>query len=317
MTVRDVQTNGVRLRVIDEGPEDGELVVLSHGFPELAHSWRHQVSALAAAGYRVLAPDQRGYGFSDRPTAIEDYSSDELTADLIGLLDDVGRDQAVFVGHDWGALIVWDLLRTYPERARGGVSMSVPFFNPPVPPTQLFEMLSGGNFFYILYFQEPGVAEKELEADVRTTMRKVLVGIAAGGQGVPEPLPREGTGFLDQLDNREGPLPSWLTEADLDTYVAGYEESGFFGPVSYYRNLDRNWERNHEIDASVMSMPIAFIAGVEDPVVARGGPNLVEAAHSVLPDYRGTTMIEGAGHWVQQEKPDETNAALLEFLRSI
>jgi pimeloyl-ACP methyl ester carboxylesterase len=315
---RRVATNGIELHLVEAGPADGFPVVLAHGFPELAWSWRHQIPALAEAGYHVLAPDQRGYGRSSRPEAIDDYDIVHLTDDLLGLLDDVGAERAVFVGHDWGSMVVWQQSLLHPERVKGVVGMSVPFLpRGPMSPVQMMRQVMGDNFFYILYFQEPGVAEKELEADVHTTMRKVLVGIAAGGQGVPEPLPREGTGFLDQLADREGPLPAWLTEADLDTYVAAYEASGFFGPVSYYRNLDRNWERNHEIDASVMSMPIAFIAGVEDPVVSRGGPNLVEAAHSVLPNYRGATMIEGAGHWVQQEKPEETNAALFEFLRSL
>ena len=318
---RTVRTNGVELVVNEAGRPGDPVVVLSHGFPECAYSWRHQMAPLAEAGYHVLAPDQRGYGHSSAPSDVSAYHADELAQDLLGLLDDVGAQDAVFVGHDWGALLVWHMARTVPERMRAVVAASVPYTPWPAPPTDLFKALSGDRFFYILYFQEVGPAERELEADVRETMRTILW--AASGdayRGMPaEQLPAEGTGFLDAMRHAMGPapeeLPAWLTAHDLDVYVERFTASGFFGPVSWYRNLDADHERTKDIDNSVISMPTAFIGGTKDGVIA-GRPEYVEAMQLTLPNYRGATMIEGAGHWTQQEAPEEFNAALLSFLQS-
>jgi len=197
---RTAHVNGVDLDVLESGPVDGPVVILSHGFPESSWSWRHQLPVLGDAGWRVIAPDQRGYGASSRPAAVDAYGTDSLSADLLGLLDETGQEQAVFVGHDWGALIVWDLIRLHPERARGVVGVSVPFVNWPAPPTQLFRQTFGDNFFYILYFQEVGPAERELDADVRRTMHNVLWSASAAGADRERELrPAAGTGFLDVM----------------------------------------------------------------------------------------------------------------------
>jgi pimeloyl-ACP methyl ester carboxylesterase len=315
-----IPANGIELHVAVAGPADGPPVVLCHGFPELWYSWRHQLGALAGAGYRAMAPDLRGYGGSSRPPEVADYGSDKLTGDLAGLLDHYGYEQAAFVGHDWGAMLVWEMGRLRPERVSSICNMSVPYTNSPAPPTEIFEVIFEGKFFYMLYFQPVGPAEAEFEADPRLFLRTMLY--AAGGEGMAadsNPLPdaaREGTRFMDILSPAPDVLPGWITEADVDVYAAAFEESGFFGPISFYRNMDANWERSKDIPASVYTMPTGFITGSLDPVNFMM-PGAAEAMAEALPDFRGGTVVDGAGHWVQQERPAETNAALLEFLASL
>ena len=319
ITHRTVKTNGITLHVAEAGPADGKPVILCHGFPESWYSWRHQVGALADAGYHVLAPDQRGYGDSDLPDQVTDYGIGPLTDDLLGLLDDIGEEKAVFVGHDWGALIVWDMARIHPDRMEAVVGVSVPYFSPPMKPTELFETLSGGNFFYILYFQEVGPAEQELGADPRATMTKVLYAISGEALGdeprtLQSSLPREGTGFLTAMQDMPLQRPSWLTEADIDEYTRQFTRSGFFGPVSYYRNLDANWEITKTLPPP--PMPSFFIGGDRDPVLG-GSTAGIDLMKDTLPDFRGHVLIGGAGHWTQQEAPEEFNQGLLEFLSSL
>ena len=319
MRTRTVHTNGVDLVVAEDGPDGGPLVILAHGFPEGSYSWRHQLAPLAAAGYHVIAPDQRGYGHSSAPTVVDAYGIDQLCDDLLGLLDDSGQSQAVFVGHDWGALITWEMARLHPDRVRAVVGVSVPFVQWPAPPTQLFTMLYGDKFFYMSYFQQVGPAEAELGADPRRTMARVLW--SASGDGFdPDVLrpdrPAAGTGFLDGMSDPPRPLPAWLTDADIDHYAEEFRHSGFFGPVSYYRNLDANYERVKDIPVSRLSMPSYFIGGSKDPVIAIDGSGLARM-RAALPNYRGDTIIEGAGHWTQQEKANEFNDALLGFLATL
>jgi epoxide hydrolase A/B len=314
-----VPANGIQLHVATAGPVDGPPVVLCHGFPELWYSWRHQLGALAGAGYRALALDLRGYGASSRPEEVADYGSDQLTGDLCGLLDHYGYGTADFVGHDWGAMLVWEMGRLHAGRVASICNMSVPYTNSPAPPTQIFEAIFEDKFFYMLYFQPVGPAEAEFEADPRGFLRSMLY--SAGGEGMANPnprvadAPREGTRFCDILSPAPDVLPGWITEADVDVYAEAFEESGFFGPVSFYRNMDANWERAKDIPASVYTMPTGFITGSLDPVNFMM-PGAAEAMAEALPDFRGATVVEGAGHWVQQERAAETNAALLEFLAS-
>jgi pimeloyl-ACP methyl ester carboxylesterase len=319
-THEQIAANGIELHVASAGPADGTPVVLCHGFPELWYSWRHQLKALSAAGYRAFAPDLRGYGGSSRPTEVDQYGSDNLTADLCGLLDHYGYAQAAFVGHDWGAMVVWELGRLHPERVSSLFNMSVPYSNAPAPPTQIFKVIFEGKFFYILYFQPVGVAEAEFEADPRYFLRTMLYSASGDGMATGAPAladrPAEGTRFLDILSPAPAQLPPWLTERDVDVYADAFTKSGFFGPVSFYRNMDANWERSHEIPPSVYTMPVGFLTGSLDPVNAMM-PGAAEAMAGVVPDFRGVTSVEGAGHWVQQEKPEETNAALLRFLSDL
>jgi pimeloyl-ACP methyl ester carboxylesterase len=324
-TVGDIDVNGVTLRVRQAGDPANPTVVLCHGFPELAYSWRHQMAPLAEAGYHVLAPDQRGYGHSSAPREIDAYGIVNLTDDLLALLDHFGHRDAVFVGHDWGALIVWDLARLHPERVRAVVGVSVPFVQWPAPPTQLMKMMYGDRFFYILYFQEPGVAEAELDADAYRSMATVLW--SAGGvrfsQRNPnaEVPPMEGTGFLTIMAAPParpflGPEGLWLTEADLQLYADEFTHSGFFGPLSYYRNLDANYEVVKDFGPERVTMPVFFIGGTDD-VVNVMDPSGVERMQNLLPDFRGATILDSVGHWTQQEAPAAFNEALLEFLKTL
>jgi pimeloyl-ACP methyl ester carboxylesterase len=321
----DVHLGDVSLRVLEAGDPVNPTVVLSHGFPELAHSWRHQIPVLADAGYHVLAPNQRGYGHSTAPQTVDAYGIQHLTGDLAALLDVYAKEKAVFVGHDWGALIVWDMARLYPDRMSAVVGVSVPFVQWPAPPTQLMRMLYTDRFFYILYFQPVGPAETELGADPRRTLAGTLFGASAGGMASRIPTseipPMEGTGFLTQMPEppplpfvgREGP---WLDETSLQVYVDEFTHSGFFGPLSYYRNLDANFEVVKDLGAERVSMPSFFIGGSLDPVNLMD-PAGIERTQALLPDFRGATMIDGVGHWAQQEAPRAFNEALLGFLGTL
>lgn len=310
--------NGVNLHVTSAGDPAGPCVILSHGFPESAYSWRHQIPALAAAGYHVLAPDQRGYGFSSSPKDVAAYGMQYLTGDLVALLDATNHDDAVFVGHDWGSMVVWEAARLHSRRVKAVVGVSVPFTPWPARPTDIMKAMWTDRFFYILYFQQVGPPERELEADVRHTMHTILWG--ASGEmykGMPTEFPpMEGTGFLDMFTDIPERLPDWLTAADLDHYVEQFENSGFFGPVSWYRNLDANYEILKDLSADLVSMPSYFIGGEKDGVIA-SRPEYVDGMNGLLPNYRGKTMIPGAGHWTQQEAPDAFNAALLGFLATL
>ncbi len=303
----------MRLRVIEAGDRGGPVVILAHGFPELAYSWRHQIPTLAAAGYHVLAPDQRGYGGSSRPDAIEAYDIHQLTADLVGLLDDVGAERAVWVGHDWGAIVVWNAPLLHPDRVAAVAALSVP----PVPraqrpPTQALHSRFGENFFYMLYFQEPGVADAELNADPARTMRRLMGSLRVPGDpsAAMRMVAAGPEGFIDRLPEPDG-LPDWIGRDELDHYVDEFSRTGFTGGLNWYRNFDRNWETTPELADAKITVPCLFIGGTADPVLAF---TRADRASQVISGPYRQVMIDGAGHWLQQERPDEVNAALLEFL---
>lgn len=308
-----LRPDGVELVVDELGPADGPAVILAHGFPELAYSWRHQLPELAAAGYHVLAPDQRGYGRSSRPEAIDAYDIVHLTDDLIAVLDETGQEQGVFVGHDWGAMVVWALALRYPERCRGVAALSVPFMRRSRSrPTEAMRRRFAGMFFYMLYFQEPGVADADLGADVDRTMRSMLAGLGTGSDGL-DAFADDGRGFVERMPVPEV-LPGWIREDELRQYVATFERTGFTGGLNWYRNQDRNWELmepHHDVHVTV---PATLIGGAADPVLLLTPPSVQEGW---LDDDRGVTVIPDVGHWVQQEAPAEVNAALLAFLRGL
>ncbi|NND74834.1 MAG: alpha/beta hydrolase [Ilumatobacter sp.] len=312
---------GIELDVVDAGRHGDPVIVLAHGWPESSHSWRHQIEPLVDAGYRVLVPDQRGYAGSSAPREVAAYRSDHLAADLCALLDDVDADTAIFVGHDWGSLVVWDLARFRPERVSAIVNVSVPYTPWPIRPTDLFRSVYADRFFYMLYFQLPDRPEQELEADVETTLRTILwTGSAemAGPPPDPSKLPslEHGTVLGTFAHGKVVPtdLPTWLTRADLDRYVDQFTTSGFFGPTGWYRNIDADWELTRDLPAP--AMPCAFIGGDKDGVIAHR-MEYVDRMRDSLPDFRGVELIADAGHWTQQERPAEFNAALLRLLAQL
>ena len=309
---RMVETNGIRLRVVVEGK--GPLVILLHGFPQCWYLWRHQIDPLVEAGFRVAVPDQRGYAASDRPEAIEAYDIVELTNDVAGIADALGHEKFLVVGHDWGAPVAWHTALLHPDRVRAVVGMSVPYVRGPAGVMTRQENF-GDNFWYIVYFQQPGVAEAELEADVRKSLRQIY--FAASGdapEGLFSTQKPSTAGFLDGMPDPD-PLPAWLTREDLDYYEQQYKTSGFRGPINWYRNIDRNIEITPQLAEATVDQPSFFIAGKKDPVLSFAGGGMLELMSNFVSDMRGKVLIDGAGHWVQLEKPGEVNAALLGFLK--
>jgi len=307
---RTIAANGIELFVLEQG--QGPLVVLCHGWPELSYSWRHQIPALADAGFHVVAPDMRGFGRSSAPADINAYSIFDTTGDMVALVSALGEKQAMIVGHDWGAPVAWAAATFRPDIFTKVAGLSVP---PPTrgrsrPLDSLRE--SGVTNFYWQYFQTPGVAEAEFERDIALTMRKVL------GRGVSDPSAMfitEGKGFLGNIDAIET-LPDWISEADIAHFTEAYRKSGFRGGLNWYRNLDRNWDLTAPWQGAQIHQPSLFIAGSRDSVITGLiGAKQVNELEKVLPNLRQKLIIDGAAHWVQQERPNEVNAALIAFLK--
>ena len=313
---RDIEVNGIRLNVVEAG--SGPLVILCHGWPELAYSWRHQIPALAAAGYRVVAPDMRGYGRSDSPAEIDAFNIMQLVGDIVGLAAHYGDPHPVVVGHDWGANVAWNCALIRPDLFRAVVAMSVPFRpRGGMAPLQALKAVGVENFYW-QYFQPPGVAEAEFEADIPATLRKVLFsgsGDAPRREGMALSLPA-GSGFLDRSID-PAVLPGWLTEDDIAFMTDRFRGSGFRGGLNYYRNIDPNWSLTAPWAETGIAIPALFIAGTRDVVITGFGKSALEAMPASVPGLRRQVLIEGAGHWIQQERPAEVNAALLDFLAGL
>jgi pimeloyl-ACP methyl ester carboxylesterase len=292
-----VQVNGINLAVAEHGPGDGPVVVLLHGFPELGYSWRHQIGPLSQNGYRVLVPDLRGFGDSDAPEPIEAYAIDVLAKDVLGLLDHAGADRGTVIGHDWGAAVAWNTAWLHPERVRAVGGLSVPFAPRSATPPLARMRSRFGEDFYMVWFQEPGVAEAALQRDVRRTLATQRVW-DAGWAGADE----------------DPPTPRYLTDADLQVFVDAFTRSGFRGGLNYYRNLDRNWERTAEVADRRIAQPALFITGERDPV------QLFMPAAAMdgwVTDLRVNAVIPGVGHWVQQEAPHAVTEHLLTWLKDV
>jgi pimeloyl-ACP methyl ester carboxylesterase len=326
-TQRMIDSNGIHINIAEQGK--GPLVLLCHGFPESWYSWRHQLDALAAAGFHAVAPDMRGYGKSDAPEAIDQYTMFHLVGDLVGLLDALEAKTAVIVGHDWGAGIAWQAARLRPDRFRAVVALSVPFRpHGPVRPTSVMPQTADAQF-YQLYFQEPGVAEIEFERDPRATVRNMLYGAsgegaaairaAAASSGAAPNLGMvpKGAGFL-RGPGAPATLPAWLSEADIDFYAGEFKRSGFRGPLNYYRNVDRNWELMAAFTGVPVTVPALYVAGDRDMVVSFPGTDqLLANLKHFVPALRNIQMLAGCGHWTQQERPGEVNAAIIHFVRGL
>lgn len=313
VTQRRIATNGIELNIAEAG--EGPLVLLLHGFPESWYSWRHQFAPIAAAGYHVVAPDMRGYGKSDKPPNITDYVQTEVIKDIIGLIPALGYEQAVVIGHDWGAPTAWSTALFHPDKVRAVGGLSVPFMpRSPVQPMPMMREMFKGQFFYQLYFQEPGVAEAEFEKDMHTALRKFLI-MAAGETDLTKLTPKtEHDDLLTSLPYPET-LPKWLTAEDLDFYVSEFTASGMRGPINYYRNHDLHWQQTEGAPMEI-HQPAMFIAGTADGVVMMAAA-AIEAMPHFVKDLRINKMIPGIGHWTQQEAPEAVNETILEFLHNI
>ena len=310
---RIVETNGINMHIAEAG--EGPLVILCHGFPESWYSWRHQLPALAAAGYHAVAPDQRGYGRTDAPAQIEAYTQFHLVGDVVGLVGALDEEKAVIVGHDWGAPVAWNAAMWRPDIFRAVIGMSVPAIDRARrAPTATMKQAFGDNFFYMLYFQTPGVAEHELQKDVRRSLRMLLYSASGAGIEKAFPLLPKTAGFLDQMIDSEE-LSDWLSEDDLDYFTNEFLRAGFRGGLNWYRNLDRTWELAAPFAGKRIEQPALFITGDRD--LTRGMPGFEERMRAVVPNLRDVVTFPGIGHWTQQEDPENTNAAMLRFLDSL
>ncbi|MFV0438167.1 MAG: alpha/beta fold hydrolase [Desulfopila sp.] len=322
---RIITTNGIEVRAAIQG--QGPLVVLVHGFPESWYSWRHQIAPLAAAGFTVCAIDLRGYGGSDKPYPVDAYTMKEMTADVAGVIDALSPDQpAVLIGHDWGAPIVWHTALLYPNKVRAVAGLSVPYRGvPPEPLNRIFKknFTDQGKFFYMAYFQDEGVAEAELEVDVRDSLRRMYFAASAdsaGHWGAPgKPL---GEPLLKGLENPD-PFPAWLSAGDIDYYVGEFQRSGFRGPINRYRNYEPDWQLVQALPDPVIYQPSLFVAGAQDMVLKmfgfhEGATAAMQASvGKFLADLRGVHLIPDCGHWTQQEAPEQTTRILIDWLSNL
>lgn len=319
MKLRTLNLNGIHLEVTEAG--NGPLVLLVHGFPELAISWIAQIKALSEAGYRVIAPDMRGYGGSDKPADTSAYDIHDLVGDLVALVEAVGEDQAVIIGHDWGASVAWQAALMRPDIFYAVAALSVPFQPRRLkgPPTEVMAYLSrksGMGDFYINRFQHPG-AHLAFENDVETALRKLFWAF----DGATKAEDRA-TGFLspdceilDMVDDQAS-LPPWLSPDHFQAYVTAFSRGGFKGPFDWYRNIDRNWASTEAIQDHKITVPALFIIGEHDPTRHYTGAQEAGLTDCVT-DLRGHVVVPGAGHWLQQERPEAVNEALIKFLTGL
>ena len=332
--VQHVETNGIRMAYYEAGPHGGGVpIIFCHGWPELAYSWRHQLADMAAAGRWAVAPDQRGFGLTPGPAPVEDYDMEHLTADLIGLLDHLGAKKAIWCGHDWGGIVVWQMALRYPDRTAGVIGLNTPFYpRSPVDPIAIMRARMGEEM-YIVHFQKPGEADEILGRDVRKTMnfmmrRPPAGNLADGGANPIDVLSSNtpGKGFaterkpgdpsifalvrmVEAYDPAFDPRETFLTEAEMDVFVQTYERTGFTGGINWYRNFTRNWQRSEGIKDHVAA-PSLMITAEKDAVLP---PSAADGMEAFVPDLE-KSMVTGSGHWTQQEEPAQVNAILREWL---
>ncbi|WP_213004078.1 alpha/beta fold hydrolase [Parahaliea maris] len=307
---------------------EGPLVLLAHGFPGLWYSWRHQLPALAGAGYQAVALDMRGYGASSRPLDTAAYRFDRQAADLLAVLDHYGADSAVLVGHDFGANLAWHMGVHYPDRIAAVAALASPRGMPlagggDVLPSTQFAAVAEQHFFHMHYFQQPGVAEADLEGNEETFLRRLFWALSSDGHLLDwQNYPSEGTRYLDVLAEPVTPLPwPWLSESEFQYYLTSYlAQPGpavFAGGLNAYRVMDANWIAFRESLHQPLPCPALFLAGENDPVIKLCPPEVWERQRGLVPDLRADLRVAGAGHFVQQEQPMATNRALLEFLAGL
>ncbi len=296
-----IAVNGVELEVFEAGRENaGNPIVLCHGWPEHAYSWRHQVPALAAAGFHVIVPNQRGYGNSTQPTEITDYDIAHLSGDLVALLDHYGYDDATFVGHDWGANVVWGLTLLHPHRVKRVINLSLPYQERGEQPwIEFMETVFGGDFYFVHFNRQPGVADAVLDENTFTFLRNLY------RTNVPLAAPEPGMMMID-LARAETPLGDpVMSDRELAVFVAAFESSGFTGSINWYRNMDRNWHLLADVDP-IIQQPTLMISGIQDSIPK--SPTLKDFVPNV------DEIDLDCGHWIQQELPRETTQVILNWL---
>ncbi len=317
------QTNGIRMGYYDSGPKsDTPPMVLCHGWPELAFSWRHQIKALSEAGLRVIAPDQRGYGATDRPEPVEDYDMEHLTGDLVGLLDHLNIDKAIFVGHDWGGFVVWQMPLRHPGRVAGVVGVNTPHWvRAPVDPITLFRQRFGDHM-YIVQFQDPArEADKIFGSRVEQTFDAFMRKPAPRAPDAPPEQPIAGIGasprvnlafpqMIANYDARHDPRTPILSADEKKVFVDTFAKTGFTGGINWYRNFTRNWQRSEGLDHTVR-VPSLMIMAENDAVLP---PSAADGMEKLVPDLE-KYLVRDSGHWTQQEKPEEVSAKLIEWRR--
>ncbi|MFF0967237.1 alpha/beta fold hydrolase [Streptomyces sp. NPDC003703] len=315
---RTVEGPAGRLHLVEQG--SGPLVLLLHGFPESWYSWRHQLPALAAAGYRAVAPDVRGYGRSSKPVATDAYRMLDLVEDNVALVRALGEEQAVVVGHDWGSGIAAASALVHPGVFRAVGLLSVPYTPPGGPrPSDVFARMGGDEEFYVSYFQEPGRAEAEIEPDVRGWLAGFYAALSADtmpAPGEPDPhfVTRDGGRLRDRFPG--GKLPAWLSEDELDVYAGEFERTGLTGALNRYRNMDRDWEDLAPYEGAPIQQPSLFVGGNLDASTTWMA-DAIDAYPVTLPNLAAAHLLDGCGHWIQQERPEEVNRLLTTWLASL
>ncbi len=299
---------------------EGPLVVMCHGFPELWYSWRHQLLALSEAGYHAVAPDQRGYGQTDQPQPIEAYHIFHWVGDIVGLVKALGEEKAVIIGHDWGANVAWHCALLRPDIFNAVVALSVPFLPRPAGstlPTEIMKKMSGEEVFYQVYFQEPGRAEADMEADVYKTMERTLYSLS--GDALPEKRWRfmlKKSEKAVHVSSKPEALPPWLTKEDVDFFASEFKRTGFRGGLNWYRNIDRNWELTPFLEGAKIHQPTLFAAGESDPVITMYRKAYDHLEKNVM-NLRGKILFPGVGHWVNQERAADVNQLIIQFLKAL
>jgi non-specific protein-tyrosine kinase len=321
--LRFAQTNGIRMGYYEAGPEtDGPPLVLCHGWPELAFSWRYQIKALSAAGLRVIAPDQRGFGASDRPEPVEAYDLEHLTGDLVGLLDHLKIDKAIFVGHDWGGFVVWGMAMRHVDRVAGVVGVNTPHIaRTPADPIELLRMRFGDTM-YIVQFQDPArepdrIFGSRVEQTFDFFMRKPMPRAEAAstepttaGIGASQKLKLAFPQMVAAYDPKLDPREKILSAEEQRVFVDNFTRTGFTGGINWYRNMSRNWQRSADLDHTVR-VPALMIMAENDRVLP---PSAADGMEKLVPDLE-KYLVRGSGHWTQQEKPEEVSARLIEWRR--